>query len=135
MCLQQQQQTNKQTIHALNLMHVLPSFVRFAPNFTLSKVVRQLQLATKDAGILTYTLIGTVPRDTLAVCRSHQPRPIWEGQLKQVLIVVSVFAVTCASLAGTFSRSAPRNTQETPKKSAQGNAEQGRKSEGAKPDR
>ena len=69
--------------------------IAFSPDFTLSRVSRQLTLRTsinggmtshetggfQSRGLVNYTLVATLPSHMLAVCGSILPSPGWEGYL------------------------------------------------------
>uniref|UniRef100_A0A182SB26 TMEM131L fifth Ig-like domain-containing protein n=1 Tax=Anopheles maculatus TaxID=74869 RepID=A0A182SB26_9DIPT len=63
--------------------------IAFAPDFTLSRVVRTLYFDTNiNLLSVNYTLLGTVPMHRLDVCNRALPRPWFEYWFRAVLFVV-----------------------------------------------
>ena len=48
--------------------------------------------------MLTFNLVGTVPRELIPLCLDHMPRPWWETSLHKLLFVTGVLLVLCASV-------------------------------------
>ncbi|XP_072040458.1 transmembrane protein 131-like isoform X2 [Amphiura filiformis] len=64
--------------------------IAFTPDFTLSRITRQLSIHTYNSETLEYTLIATLPPHMLSICTSALPRPPWE----QLLYAVSAVLMT-----------------------------------------
>ncbi|XP_050079180.1 transmembrane protein 131 [Anopheles maculipalpis] len=63
--------------------------IAFAPDFTLSRVVRTLHFDTNiNQFSVNFTLLGTVPMHRLDVCNRALPRPWFEYWFRAVLFVV-----------------------------------------------
>lgn len=60
---------------------------RFTPDFTLSRVIRQLKLVSAGGSEFTFVLNASLPYHMLAVCTDVLPRPNWELEL---YIIVSL---------------------------------------------
>ena len=81
--------------------------IAFSPDFTLSRVSRQLTLRTSinggmtvhetggihTRGLVNYTLVATLPSHMLAVCGSILPRPGWESYLFYSINIFMCFAL------------------------------------------
>ena len=81
--------------------------IAFSPDFTLSRVARQLTLRTSinggmsvqeiggihTRGLVNYTLVATLPSHMLAVCGSILPRPGWESYLFYSINIFMCFAL------------------------------------------
>lgn len=60
---------------------------RFTPDFTSSRVIRELKLVTAGGSVFVFVLNASLPYHMLAVCAETLPRPNWELEL---YIIVSL---------------------------------------------
>lgn len=58
---------------------LLPSFCfRFTPDFTASRVIRELKFITTSGSEFVFVLNASLPYHMLATCAEALPRPNWE---------------------------------------------------------
>ncbi|XP_038063228.1 transmembrane protein 131-like [Patiria miniata] len=62
--------------------------IAFTPDFTMSRITRQLKVLTYNQEELEYTLIATLPPHMLAVCSAALPRPQWEHLLYIISVIL-----------------------------------------------
>lgn len=74
--------------------------IAFSPDFTLARVVRQLNFITSIGTPVNFTLLATVPQHALELCSKNIQRPSWEADFKSkavlVLTVALIFVVMTA---------------------------------------
>ena len=98
--------------------------IAFSPDFTLSKVSRQLTLRTSinggmavhetsgvhPRGLVNYTLVATLPPHMLAVCGSILPRPGWESYLFysiNIFMCLALVVVLVSTIGGSVIHNDP----------------------------
>ncbi|XP_070552188.1 transmembrane protein 131-like isoform X2 [Ptychodera flava] len=64
--------------------------IAFTPDFTLSRVTRQLKFITSRGPDMEYTLLATIPPNMLPHCSSAIPRPAWEHLLYAATICLMI---------------------------------------------
>ncbi|XP_071786597.1 transmembrane protein 131-like [Asterias amurensis] len=62
--------------------------IAFTPDFTMSRITRQLKVLTYSQEELEYTLIATLPLHMLSICSSALPRPQWEHLLYIISVIL-----------------------------------------------
>lgn len=62
--------------------------IAFAPDYTLSRVVRTLNFETSIGSNVNFTLIGTVATSALELCGKNIQRPPWEAEFKRNALIV-----------------------------------------------
>ncbi|KAF3834748.1 hypothetical protein F7725_027306 [Dissostichus mawsoni] len=73
---------------------LLPITIRFTPDFTSSRVIRELKLVTCGGSEFVFVLNASLPYHMLATCAETLPRPGWELEL---YIIVSMFLLVIAT--------------------------------------
>lgn len=63
-------------------------FCRFTPDFTTSRVIRELKLVTQGGSEFVFILNASLPYHMLAACAETLPRPSWELELYILVSVV-----------------------------------------------
>nr|XP_055068518.1 transmembrane protein 131 isoform X1 [Misgurnus anguillicaudatus] len=73
--------------------------ILFTPDFTSSRVIRELKLVTSGGSVFVFTLNASLPYHMLAVCAETLPRPSWELELYIIvsLIMSSMFLLVIAT--------------------------------------
>lgn len=79
-------------------MSLLSGFRRFTPDFTSSRVIRELKLVTAGGSVFVFMLNASLPYHMLAVCAEILPRPNWELELYIVVSVIMRFHSFLTSL-------------------------------------
>uniref|UniRef100_A0A8C1WF82 Transmembrane protein 131 n=1 Tax=Cyprinus carpio TaxID=7962 RepID=A0A8C1WF82_CYPCA len=71
----------------------------FTPDFTSSRVIRELKLVTAGGSVFAFVLNASLPYHMLAVCAETLPRPSWELELYIIvsLIMSSMFMLVIAT--------------------------------------
>lgn len=95
---------------------------RFTPDFTASRVIRELKFVTTSGSEFVFVLNASLPYHMLAACAEALPRPNWELALYIIISGVmrySVFFQGCFSLnaysASHFSQGwVSQQTKQTP---------------------
>ena len=62
--------------------------VRFTPDFTASRVIRELTLVTAGGSRFVFALNASLPYHMLASCAATLPRPNWELELYIIISVI-----------------------------------------------
>ncbi|XP_059912183.1 transmembrane protein 131-like [Gadus macrocephalus] len=62
--------------------------IMFTPDFTASRVIRELRLSTAGGSHFVFSLNASLPYHMLASCSSALPRPSWELELYIIISVV-----------------------------------------------
>ncbi|XP_022100300.1 transmembrane protein 131-like isoform X2 [Acanthaster planci] len=62
--------------------------IAFTPDFTMSRITRQLKVLTYNQEELEYTLIATLPPHMLSTCAAALPRPQWEHLLYIISVIL-----------------------------------------------
>ncbi|CAL8291077.1 unnamed protein product [Lota lota] len=62
--------------------------IMFTPDFTASRVIRELKLSTAGGSHFLFSLNASLPYHMLASCSSALPRPSWELELYIIISVV-----------------------------------------------
>ncbi|XP_012677251.2 transmembrane protein 131 [Clupea harengus] len=65
--------------------------ILFTPDFTLSRVIRQLKLVSAGGSEFTFVLNASLPYHMLAVCTDVLPRPNWELELYIIVSLMMSF--------------------------------------------
>lgn len=68
------------------LVSLLP--VRFTPDFTSSRVIRELKLVTCGGSEFVFVLNASLPYHMLAACAESLPRPSWELELYIIVCLI-----------------------------------------------
>ncbi|XP_051563177.1 transmembrane protein 131-like isoform X3 [Myxocyprinus asiaticus] len=73
--------------------------ILFTPDFTSSRVIRELKLVTAGGSVFVFMLNASLPYHMLAVCAETLPRPSWELELYIIisLIMSSMFLLVIAT--------------------------------------
>uniref|UniRef100_A0A671TD33 Transmembrane protein 131-like n=1 Tax=Sinocyclocheilus anshuiensis TaxID=1608454 RepID=A0A671TD33_9TELE len=73
--------------------------ILFTPDFTSSRVIRELKLVTAGGSVFVFVLNASLPYHMLAVCAETLPRPNWELELYIIvsLIMSSMFLLVIAT--------------------------------------
>uniref|UniRef100_A0A9J8CMX0 Transmembrane protein 131 n=1 Tax=Cyprinus carpio carpio TaxID=630221 RepID=A0A9J8CMX0_CYPCA len=73
--------------------------ILFTPDFTSSRVIRELKLVTAGGSVFAFVLNASLPYHMLAVCAETLPRPSWELELYIIvsLIMSSMFLLVIAT--------------------------------------
>ncbi|TRY89294.1 hypothetical protein DNTS_003463 [Danionella cerebrum] len=73
--------------------------ILFTPDFTSSRVIRELKLVTSGGSVFSFTLNASLPYHMLAVCTETLPRPNWELELYIIvsLIMSCMFLLVIAT--------------------------------------
>lgn len=73
--------------------------ILFTPDFTSSRVIRELKLVTAGGSEFVFVLNASLPYHMLAACSESLPRPSWELQLYVIvsLIMSSMFLLVMAT--------------------------------------
>ncbi|KAL4656850.1 transmembrane protein 131 [Arapaima gigas] len=73
--------------------------ILFTPDFTASRVIRELKLVTAGGSEFVFVLNASLPYHMLALCAEALPRPSWELQLYIIisLIMSSMFLLVIAT--------------------------------------
>uniref|UniRef100_A0A673J3T3 Transmembrane protein 131-like n=1 Tax=Sinocyclocheilus rhinocerous TaxID=307959 RepID=A0A673J3T3_9TELE len=73
--------------------------ILFTPDFTSSRVIRELKLVTAGGSVFAFVLNASLPYHMLAVCAETLPRPNWELELYIIvsLIMSSMFLLVIAT--------------------------------------
>lgn len=66
----------------------LSFIVRFTPDFTSSRVIRELKLVSCGGSEFVFVLNASLPYHMLATCAETLPRPTWELQLYIIVSIV-----------------------------------------------
>lgn len=61
---------------------------RFTPDFTTSRVIRELKLVTCGGSEFLFVLNASLPYHMLAACAETLPRPSWELELYVIVSLV-----------------------------------------------
>ncbi len=61
---------------------------RFTPDFTSSRVIRELKLVTAGGSVFAFVLNASLPYHMLALCAETLPRPNWELELYIIVSLV-----------------------------------------------
>lgn len=61
---------------------------RFTPDFTTSRVIRELKLVTYGGSEFLFVMNASLPYHMLAACAETLPRPTWEMELCIIVAVV-----------------------------------------------
>lgn len=70
---------------------LLSGFCRFTPDFTSSRVIRELKLVTAGGSVFVFMLNASLPYHMLAVCAETLPRPNWELELYIIVSLIMRF--------------------------------------------
>lgn len=62
--------------------------VRFTPDFTSSRVIRELKLVTAGGSEFVFVLNASLPYHMLAACAESLPRPSWELELYIIVCLI-----------------------------------------------
>ena len=62
--------------------------LRFTPDFTSSRVIRELKLVTYGGSEFVFILNASLPYHMLASCAETLPRPSWELELYIIVAVI-----------------------------------------------
>lgn len=62
--------------------------VRFTPDFTSSRVIRELKLVTGGGSEFVFVLNASLPYHMLAACAESLPRPSWELELYIIVCLI-----------------------------------------------
>uniref|UniRef100_A0A3Q2Y0K3 Transmembrane protein 131 n=1 Tax=Hippocampus comes TaxID=109280 RepID=A0A3Q2Y0K3_HIPCM len=62
--------------------------IRFTPDFTTSRVIRELKLVTYGGSEFLFVMNASLPYHMLAACAETLPRPTWEMELCIIVAVV-----------------------------------------------
>lgn len=84
------------------LFKVVYVLCRFTPDFTMSRIRRELLLITSLGQPINFTLQATVPSYMLSRCAAALPRPSWEPALFYFVVCVIVFIVVCLLCTAYF---------------------------------
>ncbi len=77
--------------------------IAFTPDFTLTRVQRNLFIRTSLSGPpLNFSMVATLPPQSLAPCWAALPRPAWEWLVGCIAIVAMVFFLVCVVFAAFF---------------------------------
>lgn len=72
-----------------HLFLLMSSFsVRFTPDFTSSRVIRELKLVTGGGSEFVFVLNASLPYHMLATCAESLPRPNWELELYIIVCLI-----------------------------------------------
>ncbi|XP_005166018.2 transmembrane protein 131 isoform X1 [Danio rerio] len=73
--------------------------ILFTPDFTSSRVIRELKLVTAGGSVFAFVLNASLPYHMLAVCAEMLPRPNWELELYIIvsLVMSSMFLLVIAT--------------------------------------
>ncbi|XP_051567447.1 transmembrane protein 131-like isoform X2 [Myxocyprinus asiaticus] len=73
--------------------------ILFTPDFTSSRLIRELKLVTAGGSVFVFVLNASLPYHMLAVCAEMLPRPNWELELYIIvsLIMSSMFLLVIAT--------------------------------------
>uniref|UniRef100_A0A673HJD0 Uncharacterized protein n=1 Tax=Sinocyclocheilus rhinocerous TaxID=307959 RepID=A0A673HJD0_9TELE len=73
--------------------------ILFTPDFTSSRVIRELKLVTAGGSVFVFVLNASLPYHMLSVCAETLPRPNWELELYIIvsLIMSSMFLLVIAT--------------------------------------
>ena len=63
-------------------------YPRFTPDFTSSRVIRELKLVTEGGSEFVFVLNASLPFHMLASCTETLPRPSWELELYVIVSLV-----------------------------------------------
>lgn len=69
--------------------------LRFTPDFTSSRVIRELKLVTCGGSEFVFILNASLPYHMLAACTESLPRPTWELELYIVVCLIMRSASPC----------------------------------------
>lgn len=61
---------------------------RFTPDFTSSRVIRELKLVTDGGSEFVFVLNASLPYHMLGACAETLPRPDWELELHIIVSVI-----------------------------------------------
>jgi hypothetical protein len=76
--------------------------IAFSPDFTLARIVRQLNFVTSIGQPVNFTLLATVPPQALENCSKYIARPAWESDLKGKAVLVLTIALGFVLMAAYF---------------------------------
>ena len=76
--------------------------LRFAPDYTLSRVTSTLRLHTSTTGILTFPLLATLPHYLLPICYNNSPHSELESLASYLSVPLWLVALTAMILATVF---------------------------------
>lgn len=62
--------------------------LRFTPDFTASRVIRELKFITTGGSYFVFSLNASLPYHMLSACAAVLPRPNWELELYVIVSVV-----------------------------------------------
>ncbi|XP_029005175.1 transmembrane protein 131 isoform X2 [Betta splendens] len=73
--------------------------ILFTPDFTTSRVIRELKLVTCGGSEFVFSLNASLPYHMLAACAETLPRPSWELELYIIvsLVMISMFLLVIAT--------------------------------------
>uniref|UniRef100_S4R7F7 Uncharacterized protein n=1 Tax=Petromyzon marinus TaxID=7757 RepID=S4R7F7_PETMA len=69
--------------------------IAFTPDFTASRVIRELRLRTVRGSEFTFVLNASLPYHMLATCAEALPRPSWEAFLYAAVLGLVVVTLPC----------------------------------------
>lgn len=76
-----------------NLVSLPPLHFRFTPDFTASRVIRELKFITASGSEFVFVLNASLPYHMLATCAEALPRPNWE--LALYIIISGIMRYLC----------------------------------------
>lgn len=97
-----------------NEPHCCPC-LRFTPDFTASRVIRELKLITTSGSEFVFVLNASLPYHMLAACAEALPRPNWELALYIIISGVMRYSVFFQGWLSLFSgMGIPADKADTP---------------------
>lgn len=87
------------------------SLTRFTPDFTMSRVQRQLTLVTSLDIEVNYTLQATLPPHLLTKCSAAIPRPPWEPAVYNMVLLISGIVLVSTLLLSFYDASSIYSTR------------------------
>lgn len=85
-------------VNIVDLTGIFPYSNRFTPDFSSSRVIRELKLVSCGGSEFVFVLNASLPYHMLAACAESLPRPNWEVEL---YIIVSLIMRYCAGVSVT----------------------------------
>lgn len=82
-------------------LNVLYFVFRFTPDFTASRVIRELKLITTGGSEFIFILNASLPYHMLATCAEALPRPNWELALYVIISGIMRYCVYLSSYVCT----------------------------------
>lgn len=105
LCILTEQERSKSRKYSLIQLYDLSFFsfsIRFAPDYTLSRVTSTLRLHTSTTGILTFPLLATLPHHLLPICYNSSPHSELESLASYLSVPLWLVALTAMILATVF---------------------------------